>query len=318
MNHKSLAAWYIQLARSLEVGMTLANALQTSHGPPAKDLLHLSQILEAGCSVDDLLQHAPKWLPQNDQLFISAAAQTGRLPQTLEHLSERHLNINAHQTKLALASLYPLGIIHFGILIIPIINRIDFQTGFQWDTLAYLQSVLSMLLPLWLILGSGIYLARNGSPIITSILQWLPIVRGYQKSQALAEFCQALGTFLTAGVIIDKSWAAAALVSQNKFIKKAANEIAPHITNGQDPADFISQFKCFPADFVALYKTGAKTGTLDQSLFRLANQYQGIAKTKLTLATVVYPTVLFLGVIAFIIMGIFKVYGSYIHTIQTF
>ena len=80
MNHKTLALWYLQLAKSQEVGLPLAQAIETSSGPPQKELHKLVQLLRSGTTVDDVLRQAPRWLSEADRLFISAGAQTGRLP----------------------------------------------------------------------------------------------------------------------------------------------------------------------------------------------------------------------------------------------
>ncbi len=314
-SHKTLASWYQQIAQTLESGVPLAGAIELAAGPSQADRIALSRQIQSGMPLDDVLRGAPRWLPRQDRLFISAAARTGRLPQTFSNLAERHSRVGANQLKGILSLLYPLGIFHFGVLITPVVGMIDFEKGFQWNTAAYLGQVAGMLLPLWGIIGLIIFLAKTDSPLLPRLIRCIPILRGYSKSQALADFSYALGTFLDAGTPIRKSWQGAAAVAHDPALSKATRALDAVLVREQDPGPELKRHSCFPPDFVAMYQAGARSGQLDQNLLRLGRQFQEKANTRMTLAAIVYPTILFLLVAGFLVFSILSMYSNYLHAL---
>lgn len=315
VSHKTLASWYQQLGQSLEAGVPLAQAIELSGGPPASDRMVMSQSIQSGKSLDDVLRAAPKWLPRQDRLFISAAAHTGRLPQTLFNLAERHSRVGANQLKGVLSLIYPLGIFHFGVLLTPVIGMIDFEKGFHWDATAYFSQVLGMLLPLWVLIGLIVTLARTDSLLLPRLTRVIPLLRGYSKAQALADFSYALGTFLDAGTPIRKAWQGAAAVAHDPELSKATKSLDGLLAREQDPGPQLKQHHCFPHDFVALYQAGARSGQLDANLLRLGKQFQDKANTRMTLAAVVYPTILFLIIVIFLAASILGMYSQYLNAL---
>lgn len=318
VSRKMLASWYLQMAQHLEAGLTLAEAIDHAGGPPAGDRSQLAAQIVAGSPLDDVLRGAPKWLPQADRVFLSAAAKTGRLPQTLQNLAEHHRNVGANQLKALLGMAYPLGVVHLAVLIIPLTGMIDFEQGLQWNTLSYLSGVLTVLLPLWAVIGLVVFLAASHSPLLPRLLRLIPILRGYSKAQALADFSHALGTFLDAGVPVKRAWQGAAALARDPELHKAERSFETVLDQGQDPGSLLKEHPCFPPDFVALYLSGAKSGQLDSNLLRLGKQYQEKANSRMTLAALIYPSLLSLAVAVWIALAIFRIFGSYLEALGNF
>src|SRR5688572_33334117 len=111
LGHRKLAAWYQQLAQHLEAGVPLAAALRASQGTgaPARALEAMAATIEAGGSVGDALRSAGPWLPYADLLALTAAAEAGRMPRTLQTLSNRHAQIGDAKLRTILACIYPLA-----------------------------------------------------------------------------------------------------------------------------------------------------------------------------------------------------------------
>ena len=214
--HRKLATWYDQLAQQLEAGLLLADALRASHGTgaPAKALDAMAATIEAGGSVSDALRTAGAWLPYADMLALTAASEAGRMPRTLHTLATRHAQIGNAKLRVAMACIYPLAVLHLGLLLLPVVRMIDWDKGFQWNAFVYARGVALGIVPLW---GLGIalwYLARRGSPLLARITRFLPALRDYMRAQALADFAFALGNFIEAGVPILQSWATVNLRAQ--------------------------------------------------------------------------------------------------------
>jgi general secretion pathway protein F/type IV pilus assembly protein PilC len=314
LGHRKLAAWYQQLAQHLDAGLPLADALRASQGTGASagTLEAMALTIEAGGSAADALRRAGSWLPYADLMALTAAAETGRMPRTLVRLAARHEQLGAAKLRVVLACAYPLAILHFGLLLLPVVRMIDWEKGFQWSTGAYLRGAALGILPLWA-LGITIWiLARRGSPWLARIAAMLPALRGYVRAQALSDFSFALGNFLEAGVPIAQAWATAGLITPSRKLKAAAQAMESTITRGEPPGKKLDRWPCFPADFIALYRTGEATGQLDVNLLRIAAQKQDAANRALGVATVMYPMFTFMLVAGAVAYFVISIYAGYL------
>lgn len=319
LSHRKLSAWYLMLARQTEAGLPLAAALRSSRGSglPTAGLEAMARNIEAGGSVEAAFDVAKTWLPRPDRLGLTAAAEAGRLPRTLTSLSERHAQLGATQLRLLLACLYPLAMVHAVLLLLPIMKMIDWDKGFTWDTAVYMRTLAFTVLPLWAAIAALWVLVRRQNPLLTRVARALPFIGGYVRAQGLADFSYALGNFLDAGMLISRAWSLAGSIATRPDLKMAADEMHAVISRGERPGTQLDRWSCFPPDFVALYHTGESTGQLEQNLFRLATTYQDHAKRALTLATLFYPALLFVGAAAAIVYHIIKFYSGYLKMIES-
>lgn len=314
LRHRPLASWYIQLAQQLEAGMPLAGALRAARSNPRIGRLAetMAAQIDRGGNVDEALRAAGTALPMADQLVLSAAAESGRMPQSLRHLAGRHEKLGAAKLRIVLASAYPLVVVHFALLLLPLTRMIDWQTGFHWSTIAYVRMLAETLVPLWVVVLTLVVLARRGSPALIGVARRLPALRGYLRAQALADLTFALANFLEAGVPIGDAWAAAGLVARSPDLQSASDGIAEAISHGQAPGPRLATWPCFPPEFVAEYRSGETTGQLDVGLFRLSTQYQETANRSLTIATMLYPALLFIVVAAGVVFFVASFYAGYL------
>ena len=301
VSHKKLAGWYLQLAQSLESGMHLPGALGLAAGPPPKDIERMAESLQAGMSIDAWLMEAPEWLPKADRYLISAAASSGRMPESLRKLSEKHTLAAENAAKAILASLYPLAVLHLGIFLLPVFSLVEFSAegSAQLHFDRYAGDVLVILLPVWVCLGGLIYLSRKRSPILRAVTRRIPGLRGYFKIQALADFTFALGSLLRAGAPMDESWYGAGLVSGEPSLAEASLALTEKIKAGEAPGPYLNEHPCFPSEFNALYQTGEQTGQLDANLATLSQQFQERANRRLAMVSFLYPKLLFLIIAIF-------------------
>jgi len=311
--HQKLASWYLQLAQSMESGVPLPGALKACRGAPLPGRIAMAQSLESGVSVDDVLRGAPAWFPKKDTYFWSAAAHTGRLPQTLRALADRHERMGAAKLKLVLGSIYPVGVMTLAGFLMPVMNQINFETGIEWSTADYLEDVALFQFPLWSVILILVVLAKTDSPILPMIAKWFPGFRGHRINQSLADLSYALGAFLEAGTPIGKAWAGAGLVTNDPPIVRASRAMSQLIENGgATPSEHLDNYRCFPDDFISLYTTGEKTGQLDHNLRILGQQFQARANRAMTFATVFYTALIMGGVMLMMVINILSFYGRYL------
>ncbi|MEM7790189.1 MAG: type II secretion system F family protein [Verrucomicrobiota bacterium] len=318
VSHKTLAAWYGQLAQLIEAGTALAGAIRIAGGPPARSREHIAKEIEQGKPIDEILASRPKWLPKTDSIFICAAMETGRLPQTLRSLSERHERIRKNKTKVISGIAYPIAIFHISALVLPLTSMINFEEGFVWNPQTYLSKAGLLLIPCWALMIAASFLSKSNSSLLPRILRSIPLLRGYSKSQSLADFSMALSTFIETGIPIQNAWYGAACICKDPAISKATNKLKAVFSRGEGPESALASFKCFPPYFVAFYKSGAQSGKLDETLQMAARQFQTEAEQKMSLAVIVYPAMVFAIVAGVIIYSIFQVYGGYLKMLYDF
>lgn len=316
--HKQLANWYAQLSQHLDAGVLLADALRLVEGPPSKSRRAIADCIQNGETLESALLGFESWLPQADRCFLVAAAETGKLPSALHNLADRHERTGTSQLKVMLGLLYPLGVFHLVALLLPVIRMMDYEIGLQWDTAHYITQVLVLLVPVWALIGFGYYLAHSGHPLLHRLLRCLPLLRKYSKMQALSDIADSLGNFIMAGVPAPDAWRFSVRLSNDPRFAVVLNRLEPLFAQGQDPSEVLHQFKCFPPEFRTAYQTGAKNGRLDSNLIQAGRQFQQKANTALSLATLIYPSLMFAIVAAFIIVTIFKFYANYLKVFSDF
>jgi type II secretory pathway component PulF len=314
LGHRKLSAWYHILAQQLEAGLSLADALLLSRGTgmPSYGLDAMAETIRAGGSTEEALNKGSIWLPLPDRLLLSAAAAAGRMPRTLHVLSVRHAQLGAAKLRALLACLYPAAVLHLGLFLLPVVRMIDWETGFSWDTAAYVRGLSFTVIPLWTAMVAVWVLVRQQNPLIERLSRMTPIVGKYLRVQALSDFSFGLGNFLEAGMPIDRAWATAGAISRSPELKSAAKLIGPVIARGEPPGPKLAEMDCFPPDFIALYRTGEASGQLEQNLLRLSTQKHEQAQRALSLATVVYPGLMFLCVAAGVGYFVISIYGGYL------
>ncbi len=312
-----LSIFYRQLAQQLSAGLTLAQALRAPSPAPAGDCFRLALLIERGASVNQTVAAAGDWLPEADRPFLVVAAESGRLPVVLANLADRHAQMAQTRRRVVIASLYPLGVFHFGAVLFPFLRLIDFEQGLQWSAPAYIGGLLALLVPVW---GGGILLwlgVRRRHPLALGLLNLLPAIGGFRKHQALADFSFALGNLLEAGAPIDRAWLSAGEIARSPRLEKAARAMHERIVEGEAPGAWLKRTGVFPADYVARYQTGEATGSLDTTLLALAAEHQASANQRLAAAAMIYPGLLFAavaGMIGWFVISFFRQYYGMINS----
>jgi len=288
-----LSRFYHQLAQQLGAGLTLAQSLRAASDAPATDSHRLAALAENGASVTQIITSAGDWLPPTDRPFLIAAAASGRLPRVLVNLSERHAQIAQMRRRVTLACIYPIGVFHLGVLVFSLLRLIDFDVGLRWSLPAYLGNVFTILLPAWALVSIFYLLVRRDNPLALALLNVLPAIGGYRRHQALADFSFALGNLLEGGAPIGQAWLTAGGIARSPRINAAAKEIHARIDAGEAPGPHLAATGVFPPEFIARYRTGETTGSLDNTLLALATDHQATANQRLMAATMLYPSLLF-------------------------
>jgi len=280
-------------------------------GPPPAGVAALAGRLRAGDDLRAALEHEGAWLPAVDRQLIVAGAHAGRLPEALRRLAARHEAVLRVHLGLALAAAYPLAILHLGALAFPIQLLVD-GSGLA----AYLAAVLKVLVPLWAVAVGFFFAVRARLRPALLLLDALPLVGGFRRARALADLAFVLEALVVAGTRIDLAWLHAGIATGDRRLEPVAVAAAEAVQRGEPIAPVLAVRPEMPPLFVEYYRTGEATGRLDESLQRLQRQFSDTAATKLKLAGMAYPALLFAGVAVWVAVRIVLFYVGYFDRID--
>lgn len=129
------------------------------------------------------------------------------------------------------------------------------------------------------------------------------------KNRDFVIYCRQFGTLIRAGISIVEATNILASQTESKALSQALETVEKDIREGLSFSEAASKHpKIFPALFVNMIRSGEMTGSLDDTLDRLADYYekQYTLKKKVQ-STLAYPavlTVLIIGVVIFMMMSI--------------
>lgn len=275
-------------------------------GPAPAALAALSARLRAGDPLNEALERGGAWLPAADRRIIGAGAQSGRLPDALRRLANRHEAVVRARTAMMLAAAYPVALVHLGALAFPIQKLVD-GSGAG----AYLASVFALLVPLWLLaLLAGIAISTGWRPAI-AVLDRLPLIGGFRRARALADLAFVLEALIVAGVRIDVAWLHAGIAAGDRRLEGVAIAAAEAVGRGEPVGPVLATCAPIPPLFTEFYRTGESSGRLDESLQTLQRQFSENAGHRLKAAAVVYPAVLLVFVAGWVAVRVVQFYAGY-------
>lgn len=303
---KVLSRWYRVLAQNLRAGFPLQKAMLSGVGPPVRDRKRMVDRLAAGDSLEEVLHNAPKWLPEPDRHIISAAAKTGRLPEGLKVLSEKHAFAAQQRAQAIGAVIYPLFVIHFGCLLVPL--RLLIMESAE----AYFRVEAMLLGPLWVIMLLIYWGARQRHRWLQLLLRMIPLLRGYIRNRSVADLCFTLGAYLAAGDNVDTAWEGAGKASGERKLARLSEKVAVAAKQGTQPSQILGESRRLPEEFIALYSTGEETGQLEENVYHLGTIFAERASARLQQAGFWYPKLLMVLVAAGVGYVVITSYMSYL------
>jgi type II secretory pathway component PulF len=296
----------VQLAGSLEAGLSLERSIAAIPGPPTAARESWRQRLLAGEDVATSMENGARWLPAVDRQLIAVAASAGRLPEVVRRLAKRHEDASRATRAAVMASLYPLAVAHLAVLVFPIGTLVG-GGGLG----AYAWAVGRLLLPLWVVLSLAVVGTLRRWRVVTVLLDTLPLVGGFRRYRALADLAFVLEAQVTAGVRLDVAWLQAAVAAGDQRLEAVAIAASEAVQRGAAVSTVLAGRRELPAPFFDFYANGEQTGQLDASLGALQRHFADAARGRLTAAAVAYPMILFLLVAVSVAVAIIRFYAAY-------
>jgi len=300
------------MARGLEAGLSPHRAIEVSGVLRRAEVERLSGALQSGASWTEALEDEADFLEPNEIEILSFADRTGRLPQLMSSLAAERRKRAKAALRATLAVLYPLGILHFAALALPLHFIVEGQPE------QYLGRVAIILVPLWVAIAFLAVACRASSSFAYGLSQGVPLVAAYSKLQQASSFTRVLALGAEAGLPIDETWAAAARATRRRKLRRLAEAAQAHIGAGASPLPALQASAALPPVVAQQYAAGEDTGSLDRNLAFAADEIERMASGRLTAATIAYPTLLFFIVAGFVVYQIFQFWMQYFDTISSF
>jgi type II secretory pathway component PulF len=302
---KNVSSWFFELSDSLSSGFEASEAIGLADGIPRRMKDSLIARFEGGSSWSDALAVECKFLESGERSILYAAEQSGSLPEAFKELGGFRKESASFKSRIRFASIYPLVLLHFGAFVFP--------TDYLWkgDVEAYLVAVGMILVPFWCV-GLLLAIGFKLSPGFKKGLQLcIPIVRGFSMNRDLARFCRTFSVCIRSGMSIDSCWQWGLDAANSIGLHRDGAGIIRAIKSGQPASEAIPEKGAFPRELRQLYNVGERTGALDENIERGAALYSSQARKKLTLATFVYPQLLFGLIASFIAVKVILFYKGY-------
>lgn len=302
---RRLAAWYFQLAQTLEAGVPLPEAWLAPGGPAPTARAALIERVRGGAAWGEELAGAT-WLPAVDRELLRAGAEAGRLPAACRALATHHESVARLTGRAVLAGLYPLAVVHLGAVLFPLRELV------LGSAAAYVRQVALVVVPLWLALAAGWLVARELPGLRRRIVAWLPWVAGYQRARDREVLAAVLEGYLANGLSPAAAWRAAGAATGAPALQALGVRLAAEAEAGRAPGLALARERALPVEFAHAYRTGEQTGRLPESLTWLARQYAEEAARCLTHASLWYPLAALLAVAAWVGVSAVSLYASYL------
>jgi type IV pilus assembly protein PilC len=285
---KNLRAVTANVARNVEEGTTLAEAMRKHHRTFNDLFTNMVEVGEAGGILDVILQRLANYIEKTAAL----------------------------KRKVKGAMVYPAVIVGVALLVIM------FMLTFVIPTFAAMFKDMGADLPLptriviWLsdfvrtfilLIIAGLvgcvfgirsyYRTEGGKSTIDALLLRIPIFGPLIRKVAVARFTRTLGTLVQSGVPILEGLRITASTASNKVVEKAVLQCRTSVTQGKTLAEPLSASGVFPPMVTQMIAVGEQTGALDAMLSKIADFYDDEVDTAVnTLTALLEPImIVFLG-----------------------
>lgn len=265
--------------------------------------------MRAGETVDAVLAEAPRWLPEVDRYVLSSAAQSGQLVETLLVLSHQHAFAGRQAAATLGATVYPLFLVHFAVLSLPV-HVLIMESG-----AAYLRTVGPFLVPLWAVIALLAWATIRRHWWLRALMRLVPLLRGYTKNRSVADLSFTLRAYLVAGETVDVAWFGAARACNDRRLRRLGEKVSAQARRGVPPGELIGKTRALPEDFVSLYQTGEQTGQLDENLAHLWELFSERAAGKMRSASFWYPKLLLVAVAIGIAYVVVQTYLAHFNSV---
>jgi len=320
---KEMAIFTRQFSTMIDAGLPLVQCLnilaEQSESKTLRSVTgQVARHVEAGSTLADALRRHPRTFDDLFTNLVEVGEAGGILDVVLQRLAAYIEKAAALKRKVKAAMVYPCAIIGVALMVI------IFMLTFVIPTFAQMFKDLGADLPLptkvvmllsdfvrsyiLLIIAGMIgsvmalrsyYRTEGGRGTIDALMLKLPVFGTLVRKVAVARFTRTLGTLVQSGVPILDGLRITARTAGNKVVEKAVLQCRAAVTEGKTLADPLRTSGVFPPMVTQMISVGEQTGALDAMLSKIADFYDDEVDTAVsTLTSLLEPImIVFLGVV---------------------
>jgi type IV pilus assembly protein PilC len=320
---KEMAIFTRQFSTMIDAGLPLVQCLnilaEQSESKTLRSVTgQVARHVEAGSTLADALRRHPRTFDDLFTNLVEVGEAGGILDVVLQRLAAYIEKAAALKRKVKAAMVYPCAIIGVALLVV------IFMLTFVIPTFAQMFKDLGADLPLptkvvmllsdfvrsyILLIIAGLigcvmalrsyYRTENGRATIDALMLKLPVFGTLVRKVAVARFTRTLGTLVQSGVPILDGLRITARTAGNKVVEKAVLQCRAAVTEGKTLADPLRTSGVFPPMVTQMISVGEQTGALDAMLSKIADFYDDEVDTAVsTLTSLLEPImIVFLGVV---------------------
>ncbi len=298
---RDLSICYRQFAAMLRAGVPIYQSLstlgmQTPNGALRRCLAQMGADIRAGGTLSAAMGRYPWIFDDFQRAMVTAGEQSGGLDTMFGRIADALEQQDALRRKIKSETFYPklTGVASF--LLPPLFYL------FLGDTAAYLQHAV---VPLIYIIGVslGLFIInRLGAQVRSAydaLAACLPGVGGTVRVVAMARFCRTLASLYAAGIPLPQAVQSAADSCGNAYLGARIKSAIPAIMSGQGLTESLSATRILPPMVVSMLGVGEQTGSLDQTMDKVAEHYEQDAAAR------VHQTSVLVGNGALLLAGLY-------------
>lgn len=252
-----------------------------------------------------------------ERSMIGAGERGGKLEQAFAHLSGYFGMLQETRRRVKRAMIYPVLLLHAGVLL-PSIPKVIMAQG----QASFLQLAVVPLLVAYAVVFAGFLVVRalmvkaRTDVGADRLLRKVPLVGKARQSLALSRFCQVFHMHLLAAINMSESVRAAGKASQSGLVLDASERVEGKIVRGEALGESMLDEGAFPVSFTTSINTAEEAGALDVELGRWGEVYRETAVDAMDAAGDWYPKVFYLVVVVIVVWQILSVAFGYGRLIQ--
>ena len=327
---KQLAALCRRLGLALESGIDERRVWQReadrAKGSARKAINQISQAVNSGEGAGEGMSQTGRFFPPLFHQLVQLGERTGKSAAVFRRLAD-HYEHRVKLRRIFLAGItWPLIQLTAAVVIVGcliwVLGMIGKQTdGSPYDILGLgLQGDSGLLIYVTIVscavaVGFGAYfLLRSGAvwtrPVQLAVI-YLPRVGPCVKTLCLSRLSWSLGLSLEAGMDVRRAVPFALQSAGSPYFSRHVPEVSAALQRGEDLFSALAPTGAFPDEFLDAIQVGEQSGRSDESMLRLADQYQDQAKSALATLAILAGFAVWAFVAMMIIAIIFSIVSSY-------
>lgn len=327
---RELSAATRELSVLMVAGMPLVAALSTlveqlGDSRLGRILAQVRDGVNQGVTLAKALDEHPSVFSDIYVSMIEAGEAAGTLEHVLSQLADLYERRATLTNKVKTAMAYPVFMMVVGIsvvvfvlsFVLPSITKlfVEMKMRLPWPTVLLITTSDFISRYFWAValllgglLGANIYWikASSGRQFWDRVKLRCPVLGAVILKVALSRFCRTLGVLLSSGVTIVEALRLAERVAGNVVIGEAAADAREAVGQGDTIAGSLGRHGVFPPLVVNMVAAGEQSGTVEDSLSRMADLMDRDVEAKLgTLTSLLEPIMILLlgAVVGFIVLA---------------